>query len=390
MNNQNDNIIDNTSDESVKIQYVNPLNPNEVLRIKNHSNVINETPIVEVKEEVTVTEPQINEDVEIKPIKKKKNKLVLIISALIGLVIILGCILVIPKLLNKNEEKPNNDNPSGDVVVNNITLQDIVNNTYNSTYYKILSSVYTTNITNNENSIVFDLSTNDTDNIQYTFELDGRNLKIKLNRVENNYYILNAIYAIADGIGQFYGHEVDEVGNYLYTIQNNYVYNVDGITTTDLTTDVLDPATGIINQVPTGEIIISLNIDSNINTTELSNMHFTIDDLNNYKDNILNSFIDTKKGNLLLYTNSAEVYTIIIGERKELTDNTYKTILNLIEILYPTEIEDFKSKFTSLSTIAFDKYKITLDPELNEYTYPQYQQNYKFVSIEITKQAPTM
>jgi len=390
MNNQNDNIIDNTSDESVKIQYVNPLNPNEVLRIKNHSNVINETPIVEVKEEVTVTEPQINEDVEIKPIKKKKNKLVLIISALIGLVIILGCILVIPKLLNKNEEKPNNDNPSGDVVVNNITLQDIVNNTYNSTYYKILSSVYTTNITNNENSIVFDLSTNDTDNIQYTFELDGRNLKIKLNRVENNYYILNAIYAIADGIGQFYGHEVDEVGNYLYTIQNNYVYNVDGITTTDLTTDVLDPATGIINQVPTGEIIISLNIDSNINTTELSNMHFTIDDLNNYKDNILNSFIDTKKGNLLLYTNSAEVYTIIIGERKELTDNTYKTILNLIEILYPTEIEYLKSKFTSLSTIAFDKYKITLDPELNEYTYPQYQQNYKFVSIEITKQAPTM
>lgn len=390
MNNQNDNIIDNTSDESVKIQYVNPLNPNEVLRIKNHSNVINETPIVEVKEEVTVTEPQINEDVEIKPIKKKKNKLVLIISALIGLVIILGCILVIPKFLNKNEEKPNNDNPSGDIVVNNITLQDIINNTYNSTYYKILSSVYTTNITNNENSIVFDLSTNDTDNIQYTFELDGRNLKIKLNRVENNYYILNAIYAIADGIGQFYGHEVDEVGNYLYTIQNNYVYNVDGITTTDLTTDVLDPATGIINQVPTGEIIISLNIDSNINTTELSNMHFTIDDLNNYKDNILNSFIDTKKGNLLLYTNSAEVYTIIIGERKELTDNTYKTILNLIEILYPTEIEDFKSKFTSLSTIAFDKYKITLDPELNEYTYPQYQQNYKFVSIEITKQAPTM
>lgn len=393
MNNQNDNIINSELDENVKIQYVNPLNPNEVLKVKNHSNIINEAPSIEVKEEI-IEQPKVEEEIEIKPIKKKKNKLVYIIGALVGLVIILGCVLLIPKFLNKNDETPNNDNiPPQNVVENNITLQDIIDKAYNSTYYKILSSNYSSNISNTDNSIVFDLSSQDPNNpsnMQFLFELDGRNLKIKLNRVENNFYALNAIYAIADGIGQLYGHEVDEVGNYLYSVQNNYNYNTNGITTTDLTTDVLDPNTGIINQVPTGEIIISLNLDTNIDTTNLSNMNFTIEDLNVYKDNILNSFIDTKKGDLLLYTNSSDIYSIIIGERKELTDNTYKTILNLIEVLYPTEIEDFKSKFTTLSTISFDKYKITLDPELNEYTYPQYQQNYKFVSIEITKQAPTM
>ena len=393
MNNQSDNIISNESDENVKIQYVNPLNPNEVLKIKNHSNNINETPSIEVKEEI-IEKPKVDEEVEIKPIKKKKNKLVLIIGTLVGLVIILGCILLIPKFLNKNDETPNNDNnPPQNVVENNITLQDIIDKSYNSTYYKILSSSYSSNVTKTDNSIIFDLNSldpNNPSNIQYLFELDGRNLKIKLNRVENNFYVLNAIYAIADGIGQFYGHEVDEVGNYLYSIQNNYNYNTNGITTTDLTTDVLDPNTGIISQVPTGEIIISLNIDTNIDTTELNNMHFTIEDLNIYKDSILNTFVDTKKGNLILHTNNSDIYSIIIGERRELTDNTYKTILNLVELLYPTEIEDFKSKFTNLSTISFDKYKITLDPELNEHTYPQYQQNYKFVSIEITKQAPTM
>ena len=54
-----------------------------------------------------------------------------------------------------------------------------------------------------------------------------------------------------------------------------------------------------------------------------------------------------------------------------------------IEKLYPEEVNDFKTKFTTLSTISFDKYKITLDPVFDGLT--EYKNNYKFILIEITK-----
>ena len=381
--NDTNNISDNTVDEKVKLEYVNPLNPNEVLKVKDNVNI--EQPkeeVVEKIEETTVSEP-VEETIEITT-PKRKNNLVIVLVVLFALAIILGSILLIPKLFNKEktEEPPVVQTPNEQT---KIGISDIISNSTNSIYYNFLTSTYTVNITDVNNSIVFDLNSIDQTkpiNKQITFNLNNRDLKITINKTEDNTDNLNALYAIADSIGQYYGHGVNEVGNYLYSSNNNYNFNIDGITTTE----VIDPDTGLSNNM----IDITINIDTNISTINLESMYLNLEELNNYKDTIVNNTINLKKGDLVLYTNNADIYTIIIGQRNELTDNTYNTITSLIELLYPEEINDFKSKFTSLSTISFDKYKITIDPVLDATMYPEYQSSYKFISIEITKQAATM
>lgn len=365
MNENNTNL--EPTNEKVKIEYVNPLNPNEILNTKQ--DTVN---YAEIKEEQEVVE-------EIKPTKKKRkvNKLAIAVAVLVILVIILLSIILVPKLFDKKTSTPEDNKPVSNTPAEDkkIALENIVTNATNNTYYKFLTSSYIVNITNNEDSITVDLNNNNEENPitkQFVFNLNNRNLQISFDGNEDNYDKLNAFYALLDSIGQFYGHGIDEVGNYLYNINNNYSFDADGITT-------------LYNE-ETNTYDVKINIDSNISTVNLSSMYFTLDELNNYKDNILNSYIDIKKGDLILYTNSEEtIYRVLIGQRKELTSNTYNTITNIIELLYPDEINDFKSKFTTLSSISFDKYKVTIDPELDSNTYPQYKETYKFIAIEITK-----
>jgi hypothetical protein len=379
--NEENNITQN--DEPIKIEYVNPLNPNEVLNQKNSINVettvenINsiENNEIDNNTDNDNNETDNNEQVEITITPKGKNKLIIIIVVLVALSVILFSILLAPKILNKKVEQPIQQ-PTEEV---KITLQNIITNSANNAYFKLLTSTYVVNITNVDNSIVFDLNSIDEVNQinkQIIFNLENRDLKITLNKYEDNTDELNALYAIADSIGQYYGHEIDEVGNYLYTLQNNYNFNVGGITTTDIE----DTLNGI------NAYEISINIDTNISTTTLDSMYFSLDELTLYENEIKNNTVDLKKGDLVLYTNNSDEYTILIGERNSLTSNTYNTITSLIELLYPEEIQDFKSKFTTLSTISFDKYKITIDPILDENTYPQYQTDYKFILIEIENQ----
>lgn len=394
--NTNENFENKTN-----IEYVNPLNPNEVLKSKNSFNIEKHDEVVDkvVDEVKKIDDIKVEEDVKTEQTDntkettitinkhRGKNKLVIVIVVLIALAIILASILLIPKIFN-NDKKPIVDNQTQNETT--INLSNIVNNATNNTYYKFLTSTYTTNISTIDNSIIFDLNAIDQTNPinkQIIFNLTDRNLTITLNPSEDNTDNLYAIYAILDSIGQYYGHEVDEVGNYLSSIQNNYNFNTIGITTVELTTDVLDPTTGVTTPITTGQIQISINIDTNFSTTGLELMYFSLDDLNIYKDSIINYTTNLKKGDLVLYTNNSTTYTILIGQRKQLNDNTYNSITSIIELLYPEEINDFKSKFTSLSTISFDKYKITIDPILDSNTFSQYQSNYKFILVEIIKQA---
>ena len=40
-------------------------------------------------------------------------------------------------------------------------------------------------------------------------------------------------------------------------------------------------------------------------------MYLNLEELNNYKDTIVNNTINLKKGDLVLYTNNADIYTIL-------------------------------------------------------------------------------
>lgn len=410
------NTLENASNENinkVKIDYVNPLNANEVLNSKNavEQPVAPEPvqvqpiepvqpvaqPVQQVSEPIPEPVPELGQQ-PIEPVAtptptpgpapvekeettisikhKGKGMVLMFIVVIIALAIILCSILVIPKLFNKEEEPTVDTPPVQEQEEDKIGLDEIIANATNSTYYKLLTSTYKVDISNTDKSIVFDLNNTDEENPinkQVTFDLKNRNLKVVFNNKEDNTDKLNILYAVLDSIGQYYGHEIDETGNYLYSIQKDYNFNVKGITTSEIdkNSDTFE---------------ITINIDTNINTSKLNSIYFDLDELNLYKENIINYSVNLKKGDQILSTSNDKVFTILIGQRKELNDNTYKAITNIIGLLYPEEIDDFKSKFTELSTISFDKYKITIDPKLNKKTFPQYQSNYKFIKIEISEQ----
>ena len=352
---------ENNNQNNIKLQYVNPLNPNEILK---ESTVNKEESVSNTNVDVNVSTENITNTTAEKTVvfkNNKKLKLIVIIAILLIFIVILAGIIIFPKL-----NKPTTPNtPSGDDTNINktITLNDIISNTNENIYYKLLSNNYTVTVTSSDNLVLFNLS-NEFINKQIIFNLDGRNLTTTINKLEDYQDNLYALYIVLDGIGVFNGHGINETSNYLSAVQNNLQFNTIGITTFD-NPDTYD---------------ITINIDTNFDVSQIKSLYIESSELNNVDLN--NLYL--KKADIILYsTPNDTTYNFIVGERNNLSNATYNTITSIIEKLYPEEVNDFKTKFTTLSTISFDKYKITLDPVFDGLT--EYKNNYKFILIEITK-----
>ena len=119
-------------------------------------------------------------------------------------------------------------------------------------------------------------------------------------------------------------------------------------------------------------------------------MYIDVNDLKNYEDFLKNAgTFSLIKGNILFYKQGDDkTTTITIGEKDNSSTLTYNSILSVIEILYPNELDAFKVKYPQLTTISFDRYTITQNPELTGEVakqYEMYKDTYKFVEIKINK-----
>ena len=119
-------------------------------------------------------------------------------------------------------------------------------------------------------------------------------------------------------------------------------------------------------------------------------MYIELSDLESYRDFIEGSgTAQLEKGNLMFYKEGNNITaTILIGEKDSLTNLSYNSILSVVELLYPNDLENFKTSYPSLETISFDRYTITTNPELTgtlETLYGQYQDEYQFVLIKIDR-----
>ena len=76
---------------------------------------------------------------------------------------------------------------------------------------------------------------------------------------------------------------------------------------------------------------------------------------------------------------------ITIGEKNNLTENTYKSLLNVIEIILNTEEkEKFENEFPTLENKSSEKYNLILNPELDELlSMIFYDSTYKLVQLKI-------
>ena len=175
-----------------------------------------------------------------------------------------------------------------------------------------------------------------------------------------------------------------------------YVADAVGISNGNIKNDVLTYLNSIdITQTPINGLTynqnennteISLNINTKFDTSSLKTIYFEIQDLQEYETFLKNDgSIQKTKGYLLLNKrNDKNNSTIIIGEKSQQTDLTYKSILSIIELLYPNELEEFKKNFPKLENKTFTKYQITLNPTLKE-DFKTYGNDYKFTEIKINK-----
>ena len=262
--------------------------------------------------------------------------------------------------------------PTEEPEITSITLNDILNNFNNNSIIKQLQETNEINASIDNNKLIISVKTIESDTpALYEYLLEDRMLKTTINTSDLTANILFLV--IADNIGQFHGTPENETYNLLSSI--------------DFTAAQIDGITYTINNE---NIDISINIDKKIDTSSLKTMYIETSDLKKY-DSFINGSgsIQFDKGNLMFYKyGDDKITTIIIAEKDSLTNLTYKSILSIVEFLYPDELETFQTSYPELTTIAFNRYTITENPELTgivETLFDQYKDQYKFIEIKVNK-----
>ncbi len=349
-----------------ELNLVNPLNPDEIVK----KEVLVKKEVAEENKEKTenAKNNETNETSQ-QPKKKKFNPILLI--ALVAVIAILGVVLYFT-FFNKSEPStPNTPSTPETPATPQITLNDILNNFNNNENINQLRETSEVNANINNNVLTIDVTTDGT-TTSYLFTLENRDLVYEINANDLTSNLLFLV--ICDNIGQFHGLEVNEVANYLSSI--------------DLTTTAVNGIT--LTQLENGNYQARINIDTKIDTSSLNTMYIELSDLESYRDFIEGSgTAQLEKGNLMFYKEgNNSTATILIGEKDSLTNLSYNSILSVVELLYPNDLENFKTSYPSLETISFDRYTITTNPELTgtlETLYGQYQDEYQFVLIEIDR-----
>ena len=352
-----------------ELNLVNPLNPDEIVK----KEVLVKKEVAEENKEKTenAKNNETNETSQ-QPKKKKFNPILLI--ALVAVIVVLGIVLYFT-FFNKSEPSTPNTPSTPETpetpATPQITLNDILNNFNNNENINQLRETSEVNANINNNVLTIDVTTDGT-TTSYLFTLENRDLVYEINANDLTSNLLFLV--ICDNIGQFHGLEVNEVANYL--------------SSTDLTTTAVNGIT--LTQLENGNYQTRINIDTKIDTSSLNTMYIELSDLESYRDFIEGSgTAQLEKGNLMFYKEGNNITaTILIGEKDSLTNLSYNSILSVIELLYPNDLENFKTSYPSLETISFDRYTITTNPELTgtlETLYGQYQDEYQFVLIEIDR-----
>ena len=351
-----------------ELNLVNPLNTDEIIK----KEILTKKQVPEENNDSNINSTIENEE---KPKKKKLNPILLVL--LVVVIASIGVVLYFTLFNNSEPDTPNPpNNPNNPTtpetpVTPQITLNDILNNFNNNENVNQLKETSDITASINNNVITIDVTTDGQTN-SYLFTLENRDLVFEINPNDLTSNLLFLI--ICDNIGQFHSLKTNEVYNYLSSI--------------DLTTTAVNGIT--LNQLQNGNYQVRINIDTKIDTSSLNTMYIELNDLESYREFLEGTgTVQIPKGNLMLYKEGNENNsTILIGEKDNLTNLTYNSILSVIELLYPDDLENFKTGYPNLETISFDRYTITMNPELTgtlETLYGQYQNEYKFILIEINK-----
>lgn len=292
-------------------------------------------------------------------------------SILIYLVVIMMLCMVLPKRVNAE----------------GVTLGQIVEKFKQSSFAK----TFEVDVTNDANSITVSKII-DEKMEKCVFILEGNILSIEIEwKMEENDYgsvasnksILQLLSAlnIADCIGQLHGYEEGEVASTLNSEKSmQYTIDREGIEQREL---------------DSGNILIKMDINKKIPLVDFSNDYFEVSDFEGELKKFIagNGSAQKGKGNLIFWKGGYDnEMTVFIGEKKALTENTYKSILSMLQVMFDSEnvVNYFKMNYPKISmeNKEFTGFKVEINPEKTdmEKTVLGEGNKYSFIRLTIDKE----
>jgi len=232
----------------------------------------------------------------------------------------------------------------------------------------ILSSTADTNAINV--SVVYNETTN---NLKYTLEENILSASFSEDNILVGILISNMLI---DSIGQLHGYSdgellptlnTDEILN--YTVENE----------------------GVEFKVSDKSFEVKIDITKKIPLVDMSNVYIKVEHLEDLKEFIVgDGSAQISKGNVLLWKGGfGNKATVLIGEKGTLTDNTYKSILSLLEVMFESDktVDYFKENYSNISVgnKEFSGFKIENNPTKDDMEKTLFGDKYEFVRITIDK-----
>ena len=263
-----------------------------------------------------------------------------------------------------------------------ITLDQIVETFNNSSSVREYASQGSeiTAVKPEENKITITLTQGE-DHISFDYTLDGTILTGTISGTESNVItglIISEI--LIDSIGQLHGYEDGELFDTINSDEiSNYTLENEGLET---------------KKLEDGSYQIKVDISKKIPLVDFGDTYIEVADLQKLKDYIVGDGSAQKsKGNIILHKNGiGNNVTIFVGEKNELTENTYKSILSILEVMFESDKVSnyFKENYSNISEgdKELEGLKVEINPQKSdmEKVVLGEDDTYKFVRITIDKE----
>ena len=232
--------------------------------------------------------------------------------------------------------------------------------------------------TSEENKLIISVEySGQTDTCEYT--LDGSIVSGQFPQ-DDVFSIGLASIILIDEIAQLHGYAEGEIMDTLNSEEVlNYTVDNEGLE---------------MKQASDGTVDIKIDIDKKIPLITIENEYIEVSDLESLKEYISgDGSAQRTKGDIVFhktgYDNEA---TVFVGEEGELTENTYKSILSILQVMFDSEevVNYFKENYSSISVgnKEFSGFKIEVNPEKSnmEKVVLGTDDTYKFIRITIDKE----
>ncbi len=247
----------------------------------------------------------------------------------------------------KNKENNKEDN-------NLISLTTIKDNFENSSNYEILSEASNITFSIEETDLVVKLEEKETNIVRAcNFNLNENILSINIRMESEDAFTCAFVTAyIFDAASVALGNEESKLANYLIT--STATENIEVIQTESYVEYKMD----LTKELST----------NNVGPITFEQLNITEEDINNIVNKtewsgVFNAFSDQLYLNV--HYNNDEI-TILVAQTNEITELTYETLVNVIEGLYPSEVETFKMNVTTLAPIIYERYSILDEIQTSE------------------------